>query len=400
MPGTELFGEEERKEVMDVLNTTCLFRYNHDELRQGMWKAKELEAEVAKYTGAKYAHAVSSGSAAVAASLVASGIGHGDEVIVPPFTFMATIEAVLYAGALPVFAEIDETLCLSAEGIRNASTEKTKAVLLVHMCGAAADLDGIMQVCDEKNLVLIEDAGQALGAFYKGKSVGLYGTCGAFSFDFFKITTAGEGGLFITNSEDIYKKADTYSDHGHSHVGDNRGMEPHPYLGFNYRIGELNAAVGLAQMRKIERLVGGKRKNKTIIKDKLRGIAGVTFRHMPDEAGDSGTFLNFFLPDTATAQLAVDKLAEAGVGGINYWYTNMYHFINQWDHVKELISAAPLAIHHLGAPQDYKNLQLPKSQDVVGRLLSLGIRATWTDEEATKIGSDIAFVLQEILIEV
>ncbi len=397
MPGTELFGEEERKEVNDVLNTTCLFRYNHDELRQGMWKARELEAEVCKYTGAKYAHAVASGSAAVAASLVASGIGHGDEVIVPPFTFMATIEAVLYAGALPVFAEIDETLCLSAEGIAEVATEKTKAVLLVHMCGAAANLEAIQKVCEEKNLVLIEDAGQALGAFYKGKSVGLFGTCGAFSFDFFKITTAGEGGLLITNDEDIYKKADTYSDHGHSHVGDNRGMEPHPYLGFNYRIGELNAAVGLAQMRKIEQLVAGKRKNKAIIKDKLQGINGLTFRHMPDEEGDSGTFLNFFLPDTVTTKLVVDKLAEAGVPGINYWFTNMYHFINQWDHVKELSSAAPLAIHHLGAPQDYKNLKLPKSQDVIGRLISLGIRATWTDEEAGRIGDDIGRVLSGVL---
>jgi 8-amino-3,8-dideoxy-alpha-D-manno-octulosonate transaminase len=397
MPGTELFGDEERKEVMDVLNTTCLFRYNHDELRQGMWKARELEAEVAKYTGAKYAHAVASGSAAVAASLVASGIGHGDEVIVPPFTFMATIEAVLYAGALPVFAEIDETLCLSADGIAAAATAQTKAVLLVHMCGAAADLDGIQQVCKEKNLVLIEDAGQALGAFYKGKSVGLFGTCGAFSFDFFKITTAGEGGLFITNDEETYKKADTFSDHGHSHVGDNRGMEPHPFLGFNYRLGELNAAVGLAQMRKIETLVSGKRRNKAIIKDKLRGIDGITFRHMPDEEGDSGTFLNFFLPTTGLAQQAVDKLAEAGISGINYWYTNMYHFINQWDHVKNLSSAAPLAIHHLGAPQDYKNLELPKSQEVVGRLLSLGIRVTWTDEEAEKIGEDMASVVKEVL---
>jgi 8-amino-3,8-dideoxy-alpha-D-manno-octulosonate transaminase len=396
MPGTELFGEEERKEVMDVLNTTCLFRYNHDELRQGMWKARELEAEVAKYTGAKYAHAVSSGSAAVAASLVASGIGHGDEVIVPPFTFMATIEAVLYAGALPVFAEIDETLCLSAEGIAQAATEKTKAVLLVHMLGAAADLDGIMQVCKEKNLVLIEDAGQALGAFYKGKSVGLFGTCGAFSFDFFKITTAGEGGLFITNDEDTYKKADTYSDHGHSHVGDNRGMEPHPFLGFNYRIGELNAAVGLAQMRKIKTLVAGKRKNKVIIKDKLSRIEGVTFRDMPDGEGDSGTFLNIFLPDTETAQVVVEKLAGAGIG-VNYWFTNMYHFINQWDHVKNLLSAAPLAIHHLGAPQDYNNLELPKSQEVIGKLLSFGIRTTWTDEEAEKLGDDIARVVREVI---
>ena len=152
-------------------------------------------------------------------------------------------------------------------------------------------------------------------------------------------------------------------------------------------------------MRKIEQLVAGKRKNKEIIKDNLRGIDGVTFRHLTDEAGDSGTFLNFFLPDTATAQLAVDKLAKAGVSGINYWYTNMYHFINQWDHVKELSSAAPLAIHHLGAPQDYKNLTLPISQDVVGRLLSLGIRATWTDKEANKIGSDIEQVLRGILIE-
>ncbi len=397
MPGTELFGDEERKEVNDVLNTGCLFRYNHPELRQGMWKAKELEVEVAHFTGARYAHAVSSGSAAVACALAAAGIGHGDEVIVPPFTFMATIEAVLYAGALPVFAEIDETLCLSAEGIRQAATDKTKAVLLVHMCGAAADMTAIQQVCRELNLLLVEDAGQALGAFYQGTSVGLFGVCGAFSFDFFKITTAGEGGLFITNDEEVYKKADTYSDHGHSHVGDNRGMEPHPYLGFNYRISELHAAVGLAQMRKIDRILAGNRKNKQIIKDILQDVPGITFRHMPDPQGDSATFLNFFLPTTAQAQQVVAELAATGVGGVNYWYTNMYHFINQWDHLKELRSAAPLAIHHLGAPQDYQNLELPKSQEVVGRLLSLGIRTTWTDEEAAATGQAIAAAVRKVL---
>ena len=396
MPGTELFGAEERKEVMDVLDTRMLFRYNHDDQRGGMWKAKELEQEVAKYTGAKYAHAVSSGSAAVACSLAASGIGHGDEVIVPPFTFMATIEAVLYAGALPVFAEIDETLCLSAEGIEAAITPNTKAVLLVHMCGAAADLEGIMEVCKRHNVKLIEDAGQALGAFYKGKSVGLYGTCGAFSFDFFKITTAGEGGLFITNDEDTYKKADTFSDHGHSHVGDNRGMEPHPYLGFNYRLGELNAAVGLAQMRKLDKLVTMKKANKAVIKEGLSEVGSITFRHMPDTEGDSGTFLNFFLPTIEQTQFAVEKLSEAGVG-VAYWYTNMYHFINQWDHVKEMKSAAKLAIHDLGAPQDYATLELPRSQDMVGRLISLGIRATWTAEEVAEIRDKMVSVLKSVL---
>jgi len=397
MPGTEFFGEEERKEVNDVLNSTCLFRYNHDDLRQGMWKAKELEAEVSNFTGANYAHAVSSGSAAVACALAASGIGYGDEVIVPPFTFLATIEAVLYAGALPVFAEIDETLCLSAEGIADVITEKTKAVLLVHMCGAAADMDGITKLCNAKGIKLVEDAGQALGAFYKGKSVGLFGTAGAFSFDFFKITTAGEGGLFITNDKDTYTKADTFSDHGHSHIGGNRGMEQHPFLGFNFRISELHAAVGLAQMRRVGKIIELNKRNKKYLKEQLSSIEGVTFRHMADEAGDSATFLNFFLPSAELAQKVVARLADEGIGGANYWFTNMYHFINQWDHLKELRSAAPLAIHALGAPQDYANLKLPKSQDVVGRLISFGIRATWKQVEIEKLGNDLRRIIKEVL---
>lgn len=162
MPGTELFGAEERKEVNDVLETGILFRYGHDAQRNGHWKAKEFEAEVRKITGAKYAHAVSSGSTAVATALAAAGIGAGDEVIVPPFTFIASIEAVLFIGAIPIFAEIDETLCLSAEGIKKAITPKTKGVCLVHMCGGMADMDGIMKVVKDNNLILVEDAGQAL----------------------------------------------------------------------------------------------------------------------------------------------------------------------------------------------------------------------------------------------
>ena len=386
MPGTEFFGQEEKKEVNDVLNTGCLFRFNHDELRQGMWKAKEMEAEVRKFTGAKYAHAVSSGSTAVSAALAAAGVGHGDEVIVPPFTYIATIEAVLFAGGLPVFAEVDETLCLSAEGIREVITPQTKAILLVHMCGAAADMDAIQKVVNEFDVTLIEDAGQALGAFYKGKSVGLFGKTGAFSFDFFKITTAGEGGVFITDDEQAYKWADSFSDHGHDHQGDNRGMEQHPVLGFNYRISELHAAVGLAQMRRVEMVVKQSLKNKKIIKDILASIDGVSFRQMPDPEGDSGTFLNYFLKDTETAQKVMTQFAADGIGGNNYWFTNMYHFINQWDHIKELKSAAPLAIHHFGAPQDYKNLELPKSQEVIGKLISLGIRASWSDDEAREMG--------------
>src|SRR3954469_4356649 len=181
MPGTELFGAEERKEVNDVMGTGCLFRYNNENIRDNHWKARDFEAEVKKITGARYAHAMSSGSTAIATALAASGIGAGDEVIVPPFTFIASVEAVLFIGAIPIFAEIDETLCLSAQGIRNAITPKTKGVCLVHMCGGMADMDGIMKVVNEHNLILVEDAGQAFGSSYKGKSVGLFGKAGSFS---------------------------------------------------------------------------------------------------------------------------------------------------------------------------------------------------------------------------
>ena len=390
MPGTELFGAEERKEINDVLETGMLFRYNHDQQRKGIWKAREFEAEVKKVTGAKYAHAVSNGSAAIAIALASAGIGAGDEVIVPPFTFIASIEAVLFIGAIPIFAEIDETLCLSAAGIKNALTPKTKGVCLVHMCGGMADMDGIMQVVKEHDLILVEDAGQAFGSSYNGTSVGLFGKAGSFSFDFFKIATAGEGGAFITNDEQTYKLADAYSDHGHTHVGNKRGMEPHPVLGFNYRISELHAAVGLAQTRKVPHIREVNRKYKKMLMDILSKTEGISFAHTPDPAGDSSTFLNLLLPDTDTAKQTVDELNKAGIGGFDYWYLNMYHFINQWDHIKSMSTVSKLPAQVLGMPQDYATMQLPKSQEVIGRLISFGIRCTWTEDDVKALAQNIA----------
>ena len=398
MPGLELFGEEERKEVNDVLETTIMFRYNHDQQRKGIWKAREFEAEVKKITGASYAHAVSSGSTAVATALAAAGIGAGDEVIVPPFTYIATIEAVLFAGALPVFAEIDETLCLSAEGIQKAITPKTKAVCLVHMCGGMADMDSIMKVIEEHQLVLVEDAGQAFGASYKGTHTGLFGKTGCYSFDFFKIATAGEGGVFVTNDEKAYQYADSYSDHGHDHIGNNRGMENHPILGFNYRISELHAAVGLAQTRKVPQIIIANNQVKKALVEKLSAIEGLGFAKLSDPSGDSATFLNLLLPDTATAGQVVAAMNEAGVTGFNYWYTNMYHFINQWDHIKQLKTAAKLTIELVGAPQDYQQISLPKTQDVVGRLISFGIRCTWTAEEVDQLAQRIGDCIKKVLV--
>lgn len=389
MPGMEFFGAAERKEINDVLETGILFRYNHEAQRNNIYKAREFEAEVAKLVGAQYAHAVSSGSTAVLCALAAAGIGAGDEVIVPPFTYIATVEAVLMAGALPVFADIDDTICLSADGIRKAITPKTKAVCLVHMCGQMANMDAIMDVINEHNLVLVEDAGQAMGASYKGVYTGLWGKTGAYSFDFFKIATAGEGGIMVTNDETAYKYADSYSDHGHDHIGSNRGMEQHPIMGFNYRISELHAAVGLVQTRRVPEIIQNNNRHKKQLMSTLGQVPGVSFARIPDADGDSATFLNLLLPDTETAGRFVAELNAAGVGGFNYWFTNMYHFINQWNHLKDMKTAAALPIEKFGAPQDYHNLDIPNAQAVVGRLVSFGIRATWTSEEVAALAKNI-----------
>jgi 8-amino-3,8-dideoxy-alpha-D-manno-octulosonate transaminase len=400
MPGTELYGAEERKEVNDVMETGIFFRYNHDAQRNGIWKAKEFEAEVKKVTGAKYAHAVSSGSTAVSTALAAAGIGAGDEVIVPPFTYAASVEAVLFVGAKPVFAEIDETLCLSAEGIKKVLTPKTKGICLVHMCGGMANMDEIMPIVKEHNLILVEDAGQAFGASYKGTKVGLFGKTGCYSFDFFKIATAGEGGVLVTNDEAAYKLADSYSDHGHDHVGNNRGMEQHPIIGFNYRISEIHAAIGKVQTARVPEVIRRNNKNKKLLTELLSKTEGISFATIADADGDSATFLNMFLPDTATTKAVVDEFNKAGVTGFNYWYTNMYHFINQWDHIKGLKTASKLAVEVLGVPQDYDNLDIPKSQEVIGRLVSFGIRCTWTEEEVKALAKNIAACVEKVLVPV
>ena len=152
-------------------------------------------------------------------------------VIMPTFTFVASFEAVLSMGAIPVLVDIDETLTLNPEAVKKAITTKTKCVMPVHMCGSMADVDALMKICKEHNLIFLEDACQSIGASYKGKFLGTIGDAGTFSFDFVKIMTCGEGGAVMTNKEDVYIKCDGYSDHGHDHKGNDRGAETHPFIG-------------------------------------------------------------------------------------------------------------------------------------------------------------------------
>lgn len=395
MPGFEIFGKEERKEVEDVLETGVLFRYGFDQARGGHWKAKTFEKEFAERLGAGYCHLCSSGTAALSIALASCGVGAGDEVIIPPFTFVATIEAVLNAGAVPVFAEIDETLCLDPEGIEPVITSRTKAVLPVHMCGSMARIDAIKQVCDEKGLVLIEDACQAVGATFNGKALGTFGHMGCFSFDPVKTITCGEGGAIITNDRELYMSADAYADHGHDHIGNDRGLEGHPILGTNFRISELNAAVGLAQLRKLDFILEKQLSHKKAIKNALAEFPEITFREIPDQAGDSATFLSFFLPDESRAREVAEGFGQAGVDGCFYWYDNNWHFIRQWDHIKNFRSAAGLPVKLLEYCPDYNRVELPKSDAIMSRTISMLIKLSWTEEEISQRIEKIVGVLTQ-----
>ena len=381
MPGFEIFGDEERKQVNDVLETGVLFRYGFDGARKGHWKAKTFEAELARRLGLKYAHLCASGTAALSTAMAACGIGAGDEVIVPPFTFVATIESVLMAGAVPVFADIDETLCLSPEGLEAALTPATKAVVPVHMCGAMARIDEIKNICDQKGLTLLEDACQSVGASYQGQALGSFGKAGCFSFDPVKTITCGEGGAVVTNDREVYVAAEAYADHGHDHIGNDRGAEEHLILGANYRISELNAAVGVAQLRKLDWIIQTQRRNKAAIKSAMAGIPGIAFRHLPDPEGDSATFLTFFMPDVETARQAIKALAAAGVDGCFHWFDNKWHYIRKWNHLHAMQAPARLAVQTLANRPDYRTISMPGSDAIMQRAISMQIKLGWTQEQ-------------------
>ena len=397
MPGFELFGEAERKEVNDVLENGVLMRYGFDGMRNGHWKAKALELELQNQLQVKHAQLVSSGTAAVSIALASAGIGAGDEVIMPTFTFVASFEAIMMLGAIPILVDIDDTLTLDPKAVNEAISSKTKAIMPVHMCGSMANLDALQSICKAHNLVLIEDSSQATGATYKGKPLGSIGDLGCLSLDYVKIITCGEGGALLTNNEKYYKNADHYSDHGHDHIGTDRGAETHPFLGYNFRISELHAAVGLAQLRRLKEFVAIQKKNYTIIREALSTIPEVTFRTVPEGGEESYSFLSFFLPDLDTARNVSLAFKENGIDACFHYYDNNWHYIRKWQHLKDLKTLYPLSKEVKEGLKYLQTKTFTQSDHYIGRNISCLIKLSWTDEEVKKRANTMITVLKRIL---
>lgn len=374
MPGYEIIGKEELEEVQKALSKKMLLRYEHGDDS----KVAEFEKRFAEYCGVNHALAVSSGTAALKVGLAALGIGPGDEVITQGFTFIATWESIFDAGAIPVFAEIDDTLCLDPDDIENKITPRTKAIIPVHMCGAHANIEKIVKVADKHGIPVFEDTAQSCGGRYNGKSLGSFGKAGIFSFDAVKTITTGEGGLLITNDKELYVRASEYHDHGHDHnpnVG--RGLEKRSFIGFNYRMTELQGAIGLAQLNKLDSIILKKQKEyKARIREALSKINGVTFRNIPYPEGDTATFMIFSLPDEKKAREFNRILGEEGFGAV-YWYDNDWHYYERWEHLlegKSLIKSG----HPFKTPEgdtrcSYDKSALPKTSEIMSRVLTFQI---------------------------
>ncbi len=398
MPGLELFGPEERKEVNDVLETGILMRYGFDGPRKGIWKSKEMEAAISQKFGVAHTQLVSSGTAALTVALAALGVGAGDEVIMPVFTFVASFEAVLSVGAVPVMVDIDETLTLDPQAVLRAITPRTKCVMPVHMCGSMADLEALVRICKEHKLLLLEDACQSIGATYKGKWLGTIGDAGTLSFDFVKTVTCGEGGAVMTNNATTYQKCDGFSDHGHDHIGNDRGADLHPFLGYNYRISELHAAVGLAQFRKLDQFLAIQKKSHARLKDLLSAIPGISFRSLPDPAGDSCTFLSWFLPTEALTRALVAELKEQGIlAGNFYWYEHNWHYIRKWDHLLQAESLYKLTEPQEQALRGLSDTSFAVSDGIMGRCISTAIGMGWTEAQLEEKGARIVAAVKKVL---
>jgi 8-amino-3,8-dideoxy-alpha-D-manno-octulosonate transaminase len=397
MPGFELFGDLEKKEVDDVLDNGVLMRYGFDGMRKGHWKSKELESELKSTLKSKYVQLVSSGTAAVSVALASAGVGAGDEVIMPTFTFVASFEAIMMLGAIPVLVDIDDTLTLSPKAIEAAITQKTKAVMVVQMCGSMANMDALKIICNQHNLFLVEDACQAIGATYKGKPLGSIGDLGCFSFDFVKTITCGEGGAVVTNNEEFYTNADHYSDHGHDHLGNDRGAEAHPFLGYNFRISELHAAVGLAQVRRLPEFLAIQKKNYNILREALSQIPEVTFRTVPEGGEESYAFLSFFLPDLKITSKVSEVFKQSGIDACFHYYDNNWHYIRKWQHLKELKSLFPISQEMKEGLEYLQTKTFEKSDYYISRNISCLIKLSWSEEQVKHRGFKMVEAIKGVL---
>jgi len=334
MPGFEVIGEEERAAVNEVFDDGgVLFRHGFDAARS-RYRVREFEERFADWIGVRHALAVSSGTAALRVALAGLGIRPGDEVVTQAFTFVATVEAILEAGAVPVLANVDDTLNMDPEDLERKITGRTGAILPVHMLGVGGEVDRIRAVAAEHGLAVLDDACESLGAEWGEGKLGADATAAAWSFDHGKVLTTGEGGMVTTDDDEVAARCREFHDHGHESNPDlPRGRDTRRIRGFNFRMSELQGAVGEAQLAKLDWMVERNRHNYGRLREGLDGLPGLRWRRVPERCTPLCDTLIFELPDVASAEAFAKAMGERGLGTKNLPDAIDWHFAGRWDHM-------------------------------------------------------------------
>lgn len=377
-----IIGQEEIDAVAKVIQSKTLFRVNN-----GLREAQQFELELAEKVGVKYAICLSGGTAAITCALIGLGIGPGDEVIVPAYTFMATALAVTSVGAIPVLAEVDETMTIDLDDVEAKLRPTVKAVIPVNMVGFPVNMQRLKDLSAKHGFKIVEDSCQADGGSYKGKRNGSLGDVGCYSFNDFKIMTAGEGGAVLTNDRQVYERALIHHDGGAAFRPYTGEIKEPIFMGTQYRISEVTGAILRVQLKRLDGMLNDLRKTKKTIMDGLADVPGIRFTPSHDPEGDCGTTLGFFFESEKKAR----RFAE--LSQVNGWlpYDSGKHVYINWDPLLTHRGACHPAMNpfnmeaNKGLRMDYTKDMCPQTLDVLARTVYISIRLDWTPEYVDKV---------------
>ena len=384
-PGAYWLDEKEGQAVQDVLQNGSLFRY------YGLGEPKyvdTLEKAARNYYGIKYALALNSGTGALITAMSAMKIGPGCEVIIPAFLWVATAAAVIQCNAIPVLCEVDDSFCMDSKDLERKINDRTKLILPIHMAGAPCNMEAIMEVASRHKIPVLEDCAQCNGGMFQGQRVGSIGTCGIFSLQLNKNMTCGEGGLLVTNDESVYLRAFSAHDMGMIRVNGRLAMpEPDSIAwGAGRRMNELSGAVASVQIEKLPKIVESMRASKRNIKEMLKEVPGLTFRHLNDPQGDTGAFLIMIFENDVMADSVLKYIKAAGLHNafrISEYGLHIYY------NIPALVKKVSLSMagnpwnltENASSNYNYTKGTCSQSDDLFGRSILLPIPSKLTDEQ-------------------
>ncbi len=403
-PGGMLIGEEEKQAVLAVLEDKNLFRFYGPSPTPS--RVAAFERQFAEHVGARFALAVSSGTAALHTGLVALGIGPGDEVIIPAYTFIASAHAVIAAKAVPIIAEVDDSLTLDPDDVERHITPHTRALMPVHMRGAPCDMDRLMAVARRHGLAVIEDVAQANGASYQGRRLGTFGEIGTFSLQFHKVITTGEGGVVITDDQALYDRAGIFHDGAGAFRGGRAPLSVPFFAGINYRMSEICGALGSAQLGRLEPILQTMRRRKAQIRaaiDDTVRATGAAFRRLNDAEGEAAVALILYMPTAEQARAVARALTAENITAGSMFNEGVpdWHIAFHWKHIigraMPTERGCPFRCPLYDGDPGYSEEMAPRTLDLLARSVHINISPLLTEADADQIGTGINKVLTALL---